>query len=238
MRTLRTIAAACLAGLALAAAGCGGDDDPSIQDIVNDLESTTTTTSEAPASLSADEVIAAGDAVCAEANAAINSLTETDRAIAAEQVRSITDGMRRDLRSLEAPDDSGAGDLQSLVNALGDQVTALEQRASTARAGDEAGYEAAGIALAAARDAALVAGEAYGFESCGQPFDADPIDDGVDSGGVAPETPTTTPAPTTPTPVPAPPGGGTGVPDGGTGGDTGGDTGDGTSGDSGGISPG
>jgi hypothetical protein len=232
MRNLRILAAAGLAGLVLVAAGCGGDDEPSIDEILNDLQTTTTTG--ATATLGKQEVIAQGDAVCAEANAAIASITVgADRALAAEQVGSITDGIRRELRSLDAPS-QGRGDLQDLIAALGDQVTALERRASTSNAGDEAGYEAAGVELANARAAAQAAGDAYGFQSCGQPFDAVPPDTGSDDGGIAPDTPTT--SPTTPTSPPSQ-GGGTGAPDGGTGGGGGGGGGGG-SGSSGGVSPG
>lgn len=235
MRNLRILAAVGFAGLALVATGCGGDDEPSIEDITS-IESTTT---DGTSALSKDEVIAQGDAICAEGNAAINSLAiGTDRALAADQVRSITDGMRGGLRALDAPaEDRDA--LNDLIGALGDQVSALEDRAATARAGDEAGYEAAGVALETARASARTAGEAYGFASCGQPFDAAPSDTGPDSGGIEPDTPTT---PETPVEPPPSAGGGTGAPtDGGGGGGTGDGTGGGDGGGSsgsGGISPG
>lgn len=230
MRNLRILVAGTLALVAIVAAGCGGDDEPSIQDIVNELESTTTTATE-PTTLSKSEVIASGDAICAETNAAIASLAvDADRAVAADQVRAITEGLRDELRELDLPSGDRAA-FNDLVGALGDQIAALERRASTARAGDEAGYEAAGVELASAREAARVAAEEYGFESCGQPFDQIPTEPDGGSGGVSPDTPVT-PTPTTPTPTPSP-GGGTGAPDdGGSGG------GGGSSGSSGGISPG
>lgn len=233
MRNLRILAAAGFAGLALFAAGCGGDDEPSIEDITS-IENTTTGET---ATLSKDEVIAQGDAICAEGNAAINQLAVgTDRALAADQVRSITEGMRGDLRALDAPPEDRDA-LNDLIAAFGDQVAALEDRAATSRAGDEAGYEAAGVALETARASAQTAGEAYGFASCGQPFDAVPSDTDGDSGGISPDTPTTPDAPVTPPPSA---GGGTGAPP--DGGGTGGGTGDGGGGGggsgSGGISPG
>lgn len=192
------------------------------------------------------------DAICAEANSAIDSLTggatTGDESLQASQELDIT---RSELQSLQAltPPDEGRSTLNDFLSALKDEVDALTQLNSAVAAGGDT--STADSELASARANAEQAATDYGMKECGnaksRPTQSGTTTTVPTTTTAVPTTPTTTTVvpttPTTPTttPAPAPPSGGTGgAPSGGTGGGTGGSgggTGSGGTGGSGGISP-
>ncbi|HEX7058739.1 MAG TPA: hypothetical protein VF176_02705 [Solirubrobacterales bacterium] len=235
LRTLLIVAAA--AALALAGCGGGGDSDTTASAPV----ATATTTP----SLSKDELIAQGDAICAEVNAAVGAVgSSTDTSGQVGQVADLYMGMVSSLRGLgTSEDDSG----YSEVTSAGD---ALSQAESDVKLADERGDSAALSTAQAEADSALsdfqLAAQSYGFQECGQEPSAPSATSTTTTPSSSATTTTTTPvAPTTPapTPTPAPSTGGAA---GGTAGSTGGGSagggstaGGGTSGgSSGGIGPG
>lgn len=223
--------------------GCGGGDDSEEQPEITAAE----TTASAP-SLSREEIIAQGDAICAEVNAAVSGVMSTDAAPATQlsQRTDLYTSMIEQLRGLDSEDP----DLTNVFSAGRDLVQAAAEAESAATAGDSEAAVTAETTVSAALSAFETAASNYGFTTCGG--EASPIvtpgnDDGTGGeGGVSPEEPTTGGETTPAEPEPTAPEGGapaTGGDDGGTGGETppsGGDGGgDGGSGSStGGFSPG
>jgi hypothetical protein len=224
---------------ALAIAGCGGDDGG------EETPTTPAVTTTAALSLSKEELIAQGDAICAEVNAALAAVS-ANTASADSQVTQVADlyiGMVESLRGLGTPegDDAGYDEVMSaadnLAQAEGDAKLADERDDSAALSTAQTEATSAVIAF---QDAAGT----YGFQSCnlGPGVSATAPSD-PSSQATAPTTPT---APST-TPAPAPNTGGAGGTAGSGGGSTGGGstggaTGGGTGGtngtSSGGIGPG
>ncbi len=155
----------CLAVLALFAvptAGCGGGGDDSTA--VAPVETTEATTA-----LSKEELIAQGDAICAEVNAAVGTVGSTSSAASgqAAQVAGLYGGMVDRLTGLGAPSDDSAGyaDLVASAEALAqaeDNVKLASER-EEAEAVSEAEAEASS-ALAAFQSAAT----SFGFEDCAE----------------------------------------------------------------------
>lgn len=226
-------------GALAAGVGCGDDDDPITPIATNSTEATTTTSG------STEDFIAGGDAICAEANAAVANLDggASTSSLAAGQELDITQDLLDGLQGLGSPDDP-SGALDRYYASLEEQISILGDQEAAATSGDAVAADALGTELEAAKSEALSAAGDFGFEVCGEagtalPSDptpsvpATPVDPGT-TPPVTPVEPEPVPAepvaPVEPEPVPAqpaPPTGGTGT--------GGGETG---SGSSGGISPG
>ena len=187
--------------VAIAACGGGGDDAP-----ITPVEGQTT----ASATVSKRQFIERGDAICAEANAAIANLSAggtIDPQALLSQERAITEGLLGSLRSLGTPG-QGQAVLNRFYTASNNEVAILERQQTALERGDTTALTTLSTELAAARSEALLAGQEYGFSNCGA------------EGTTLLPTPTDgVPAPTTPTPEPVPDPGGTG---GGNGGSSGG----------------
>lgn len=234
MVRLATIFSAVLLAAALLSA-CGGGDEEAPEAASTELE----TTAAAPA-LSKEEIVAEGDAICAEVNAAIGGL-ESAGATPATQITQRTDlytGMVERLRGLDS-DDPG---LTDVFSAGRDLVQAAAEAEEAAAAGDTEATVAAETTVEAALSAFQGVADAYGFAECGgepsSPVTTVPGDGGADQSSEAPAE--TAPAPETTEPAPSSGGsdaaGGapaTGAEDGGTAGGTGGDTGAGDGGGAG-----
>jgi hypothetical protein len=191
------------------------------------------------------------DAICAEANSAIDALsggaTTGDESLQASQELEIT---RSELESLQAltPPSEDRSTLNDFLTALKNEVDALT-RANSAVAGSE-DTTAADSELASARANAEQAATDYGMHDCGNaksrhtqpggstttaPTTTTPVPAPATTTATVPTTPTT---PTTAPAPPPPPSGGTGgAPSGGTGGSSGGTGSGGTGGGSGGVTP-
>lgn len=235
---------------ALFLAGCSGGDDGDDQPEPTASETTTTP------GLSREEIIAEGDAICAEVNAAVSGVMASE-ATPATQLSQRTDmytGMMERLRGLDSEDP----DLTNVFSTGRDLVQAASEAEAAASAGDTEAAVRAETTVNAALSAFETAASGYGFRECGG--EASPSvgsGTGGESGGedtVTPEEPDTGGEVAPEAPGTAAPEGGappaTGGEDGGTGGGTapgeegggtgtGGDAGGGGDGSStGGFSPG
>jgi len=98
----RLLAILPLAALAIAGCGGGGSGDSTVPPVE---------TTEATTALSKEELIAQGDAICAEVNAAVGTVGSTSSGAAgqAAQVAGLYDGMVERLKGLGAPSDDSTG---------------------------------------------------------------------------------------------------------------------------------
>ncbi len=144
---------------ALAIAGCGGGSSDS---------TTTPTTTEATTTLTKEELIARGDSICAEVNAAVGTVGENTEEGASQvgQVADLYIGMVESLKGIGTPDDTAG---YSEFISTGEELAQAESDAKLAdeRADSEALSEAetrSTTALASFQSAAV----SYGFKECGQ----------------------------------------------------------------------
>ena len=236
MGSRRLIATLSLALLLIAAAGCGGGED-------SDSTTVAAPVTTAPPALSKEELIAQGDAICAEVNAAVGTVSSssTDSSSQVAQEAGLYGGMVDRLKDLGTPTESEGYDefiaaADSLAQAESDAELASER-------GEETGLVEAQESAASSLSSFQAAAQAYGFEECaegpsapvassGEPSSSEPA---PEEGGVAVEEEA---EPAEPEPAPetggaggtveaAPPSGGSGESGGGTSG-----------GSSGGIGPG
>jgi hypothetical protein len=158
MRKLLPLVAAL--ALVAVAAGCGGDDD-------GETTAAPAPPPETPTALSKEELIAQGDAICAEVNAAVGTVDATSSEDAASQVAELYTGMVDRLEDLGQPSDDAAG--YDEVIATAEQ---LAQAQSDVRLAAERG-EAEGVATAEAEASAALssfqeAAGSYGLQECGE----------------------------------------------------------------------
>jgi hypothetical protein len=160
MRPPKPLALASLLA-ALAIAGCGGGGDDTTQ-------ATVAETTEAPASLSKEDLISQGDAICSEVNAAIGSIgaSAADTQTQVTQTADLYTGMVESITDLGTPEESaGYSDFiqaaEELAKVEGEAKLAAE-REDTATLGEVA-TEAAPILEEFQAEAAI-----YGFEDCSE----------------------------------------------------------------------
>ncbi|HEX8689383.1 MAG TPA: hypothetical protein VF729_03980 [Solirubrobacterales bacterium] len=170
-------------GLAmLAIAGCGGDGD----------EETTAApaapVTEAPAALSKEELIAQGDGICAEVNAAVGTVGTTDSAVASEavQVADLYEGMVERLRDLGRPSDDSAG-YDEFIAAAEELGQAESDVQLAAERGEEEALATAESDASSALASFQSAASAYGLTECAEGPSAPAP--GAVTGGAAPEEP-------------------------------------------------
>ncbi len=146
---------------ALAIAGCGGGDDG------DTTEASAPPPIEEPAALSKEELIAQGDAICAEVNAAVGTLAATEADGGAAQAAELYGGMVERLKDLGKPSDDTAG--YSEFVAAGEELAQAESDVDlAAERGEEEGLAAAEAEASSALSAFQSAATAYGFEQCGE----------------------------------------------------------------------
>lgn len=173
---------AAFALVVLGIAGCGGGDDEET------TAAPTPPATEAPAALSKEELVAQGDGICAEVNAAVGTVATTDSETASEavQVADLYAGMVERLRGLGTPNDDTAGydefiaAAEQLGQAESDVQLAAERGEEEALSGAESDASAA---LASFQEAAST----YGFTECAEGPSAPAP--GAVTGGAAPEEP-------------------------------------------------
>jgi len=147
--------------LVLLAAGCGGDDDGE------------TTAAPAPApvettALTEEELIAQGDAICAEVNAAVGTVSSSaDGDGQAAQVAELYNGMVERLQDLGAPSDDTAG-YDKFIAAAERLAQAQSDVQLAAERGEEEGLTSAQAEASAALSEFQSAATSYGFEQCGE----------------------------------------------------------------------
>jgi hypothetical protein len=159
--TDRLLLAASLPLAALAIAGCGGGDDDS-------TESTPVATIPTTTTLSKDELISQGDAICAEVNAAVGGLGEDSTAVGgvAGQAADLYVGMVESLKRLGTPEEAeGYSELSAAADALSQAEGEVKLAAER---GDSEALATAESSASAARESFQSAAATYGFEDCGE----------------------------------------------------------------------
>jgi hypothetical protein len=163
MRTLgRLFLIAALFALVLAGCGGGGDDDSTAAAPVETTETT---------ALSKEELIAQGDGICAEVNAAVGTVGSTSSEASGQsaQVAGLYGGMVERLKDLGAPSDDSAGGYAEFISAAEalaqaeDNVKLASEREEEGEALGEAEEEAS-TALTAFQSAA----SSFGLEDCAE----------------------------------------------------------------------
>jgi hypothetical protein len=150
-----------LALAALALAGCGGGGSSS-------TEASTATTTETTPTPSKAELIAQGDGICAEVNAAVGSVAGSESGVPGEiaQVSTLYVGMVERLKELGAPkEEEGYAELIKAAEELGKvegEVKLAAEREDTTALGEAASKAAP--ALEEFESQAAI----YGFEACSQ----------------------------------------------------------------------
>jgi hypothetical protein len=167
------LATSVLLALALVGCGGGGDDDSTAAAPVETTEATT--------ALSKQELIAQGDGICAEVNAAVGTVgsTSSEASGQAAQVAGLYGGMVERLKGLGAPSDESAGYAEFIAAAEalaqaednvklasereeGEALSEAEAEASTALASFQSAASTFGLEDCAAAPAAPVSSGAGG----------------------------------------------------------------------------
>ena len=148
---------------ALVIAGCGGGSG-------GDSTTAPVETTEATTALTKEALIAQGDAICAEVNAAVGTVGSTSSGAAgqAAQVAGLYSGMVERLKSLGAPSDESAGypEFISSAEALAqaeDNLKLASEREEEGEALSEAETEAS-----SALTSFQTASSSFGFEDCAE----------------------------------------------------------------------
>lgn len=185
---LLTILVPLVALLALAASGCGGGG--------SETTDTTAATTEAAPTPTKAELIAQGDAICAEVNSAVGAVGVSGAEVP-EQITQVSDlyiGMVESIKNLGIPDDT-AGYEEFIAAAEDLSKVEGEAKLATEREDTAALGEAAARAAPILEEFGEVAGD-YGFEECSQGPSAPtasgsataPVEEGEEGGvEVAPE---------------------------------------------------
>ena len=156
------ITATALALLVLA--GCGGDGDDET------TEAPAVATTPAAATLTKEEFLSQGDAICAEVNAALGTVGTaegTDSTAIVEQEADLYTGMVDRLKSLGTPDDTAGH--QEFIAAAEELAEAEDSAGLAAAREDDVARQNAEADVSSAFASFQEAAEEYGFEECGNP---------------------------------------------------------------------
>jgi uncharacterized membrane protein YgcG len=149
--------------LALALVGCGGggDDDSTAAAPVETTEATT--------ALSKEDLIAQGDGICAEVNAAVGTVgsTNSEASGQAAQVAGLYSGMVERLKGLGSPSDDSAGYAEFIASAEALAQAEDNVKLASEREEGEALSEAEAEA-SAALDSFQSAASTFGLEDCAE----------------------------------------------------------------------
>lgn len=147
----------------LALAGCGGGGDGG-STAVAPVETTETT------ALNKEELIAQGDAICAEVNAAIGTVGSTSSGAdgQASQIAGLYSGMVERLKDLGVPSDESAGYAEFVSSA--EALAQAEENVKLASEREEEGEELseAEAEASSALSAFQSEAELFGFEDCAE----------------------------------------------------------------------
>jgi hypothetical protein len=147
------------AALALAGCGGGGGDDTTAAPVE---------TTEAAPALSKEDLIAQGDAICAEVNAAVGTLgaSETEASDQVSQAADLYGGMVDRLQALGTPDE--AEGYEEFANAADELAQATSDAELASQRGDEEALAAAQEDVSSSLSAFQEAAASYGFEDCAE----------------------------------------------------------------------
>jgi uncharacterized membrane protein YgcG len=166
--------------VALAIAGCGGGG--------SDSTTTAATTAATTTALTKEELIARGDSICAEVNAAVGTVGQSsEEGSQVSQVADLYIGMVESLKDIGTPDDTSG--YSEFINA-GEELSQAEGEAKLAdERGDSAALGTAETSATSAYASFGAASEAYGFKECGQePTAPTPTSAGTTESSPEPET--------------------------------------------------
>jgi len=146
--------------VALAIVGCGGGGSSDSTGVAATTETTPT--------LSKEELIAQGDAICAEVNAAVGTVSSTNGSATSQiaQRADLYGGMVDRLKGLGTPED-GVG-YADFIAAGEDLAQAEADVKLAAERGEEGAVTSAQSAASSALVSFQAAAQAYGFKSCGE----------------------------------------------------------------------
>jgi len=149
---------------ALLVAGCGGGG--------GETESTTTPTIEEPSALTKDELIAQGDGICAEVNAAVGTLANAESEAASatgdsEKIANLYLGMVERLQELGTPE-GDSGDYAKFMEAAEELAKVEGELKLAAEREDVAAVEEKGGEAASALESFQSQAAIYGFEDCSE----------------------------------------------------------------------
>lgn len=165
---------------ALLVAGCGGGG--------GETESTTTPTVEEPAALTKEELIAQGDGICAEVNAAVGTLANAESEAASgagdtEKIANLYLGMVERLQELGTPE-GDSGDYAKFMEAAEELAKVEGELKLAAEREDLAAIEEKGGEAVAALESFQSQAAIYGFEDCSdEPGLPTPAGGGATPGG-------------------------------------------------------
>jgi hypothetical protein len=145
---------------ALAVAGCGGGGGGTTAAPV--------ATTEAAPTLTKQELIAQGDAICAEVNAAVGTVvaSETDSSDQVSQAASLYGGMVDRLQGLGTPDE--AEGYEEFATAAEELAQAESDAELASQRGDQEALAAAQAKVSSTLESFQEAASAYGFEACAE----------------------------------------------------------------------
>lgn len=155
-----TILAFLLAALAIAGCGRGGGDETTAAETVDTVEVEPTLTKE--------DLLSQGDAICAEVNAAVGTIVagETEVSDQISQSADLYGGMVERLQGLGTPDEAeGYEEFSAAADELA-QATSDAELAS--ERGEEEGLATAQEEVSSALAAFQEAASSYGFEQCAE----------------------------------------------------------------------
>jgi hypothetical protein len=148
--------------VAIASAGGGDDGEPSAVEGVNAGDES---------AVSKNQFIREADEICAEANAAIASLSAgaaaEDPELLSQQQYEYTSSELEQLRTLTPPDEDRAA-LNRFYTALRGQIDVLNAQALAIQRGDDTALADVSTELSAAQAELRAAAADYGFEECGR----------------------------------------------------------------------
>lgn len=148
--------------ISIVIAGCGGGGD-------DDTTAAAPATVEEPTALSKAELVAQGDAICAEVNAAVGTAGSTSTGSEGQesQVADLYTGMVDRLEGLGAPSDESAG-YDEFIGAAEVLSQAQSDVALAAARGEEEALSSAEAAASTALSSFQAAADSFGLTACGE----------------------------------------------------------------------
>jgi hypothetical protein len=142
-------------------AGCGGGGDET-------TDTTAAVTEPATKTLSKAELLTQGDAICAEVNAAVGTLSSSasEGASRVAQEADLYSGMVERLKGLGMPEE--AAGYEQFIAAADELAQAQSDAALAAARGEAESLESAQTEASSALSSFQTAAQEYGFEDCGE----------------------------------------------------------------------
>ena len=146
---------------------CGGEDE----EPVATAPLAGATGLEGPTSLTQEDFVAQGDAICVQANTAIVQIDESDALTAAAEAASAVEGELQGMQALAAdtPPDQGQEELDAFLSELQKHYELLQDRVTAVENEDEGAQAELDLRVADQESKVAKAARKFGFEDCGDP---------------------------------------------------------------------